>query len=295
MVTSPYPYFYGDQADAFSYYRIPRALITGREFRHVSTDAKLLYGLLLDRMGLSSRNGWFDSQGRVFIYYTLEEIQEDLNCGRDKAMKLLAELDTPRGVGLIERVRQGQGRPTLIYVKQFSTGEVPPPPEADFQRSENPTSRSRKNRPLEVEKSDPIYLDKNYPEKNYKDPSIYPDGWVEKPTRKELEQQVDAPLLLEQYSPDLVEELVDLITDTLGSSSPTLRIGREELPAAQVQERFRRLDHQHLEYVLDSLGQTTTPIRNIRGYLLTALYNAPATINHYYQAAVQHDLYSDSS
>ena len=71
MVTSPYPYFYGNQADAFSYYRIPRALITGREFRHVSTDAKLLYGLLLDRMGLSSRNGWFDSQGRVFIYYTL--------------------------------------------------------------------------------------------------------------------------------------------------------------------------------------------------------------------------------
>ena len=61
MVTSPYPYFYGDQADAFSYYRIPRALITGREFRHVSTDAKLLYGLLLDRMGLSSRNGWVDS------------------------------------------------------------------------------------------------------------------------------------------------------------------------------------------------------------------------------------------
>lgn len=295
MVTSPYPYFYGNQADAFSYYRIPRALITGREFRHVSTDAKLLYGLLLDRMGLSSRNGWFDNQGRVFIYYTLEEIQEDLNCGRDKAMKLLAELDTPRGVGLIERVRQGQGRPTLVYVKQFSTGEVPPSPEADFQRSENPTSRSRKNRPLEVEKSDPIYLDKNYPEKNYKNLSIYPDGWVEKPTRKEVEQQVDAPLLLEQYSPDLVGELVDLITDTLGSSGPTLRIGREELPAAQVQERFRRLDHQHLEYVLDSLGQTTTPIRNIRGYLLTALYNAPATINHYYQAAVQHDLYSDSS
>ena len=295
MVTSPYPYFYGNQADAFSYYRIPRALITGREFRHVSTDAKLLYGLLLDRMGLSSRNGWFDNQGRVFIYYTLEEIQEDLNCGRDKAMKLLAELDTPRGVGLIERVRQGQGRPTLVYVKQFSTGEVPPSPEADFQRSENPTSRSRKNRPLEVEKSDPIYLDKNYPEKNYKNLSIYPDGWVEKPTRKEVEQQVDAPLLLEQYSPDLVGELVDLITDTLGSSGPTLRIGREELPAAQVQERFRRLDHQHLEYVLDSLGQTTTPIRNIRGYLLTALYNAPTTINHYYQATVQHDLYSDSS
>ena len=121
----------------------------------MSTDAKLLYGLLLDRMGLSSRNGWFDSQGRVFIYYTLEEIQEDLNCGRDKAMKLLAELDTPKGVGLIQRVRQGQGRPTLIYVKQFSTGEVPPPrgsrlPEvgkSDVWKSEKSTSRGRKIRP----------------------------------------------------------------------------------------------------------------------------------------------------
>ncbi len=265
----------------------------------MSTEAKLLYGMLLDRMGLSSRNGWFDSQGRVFIYYTLEEIQADLNCGRDKAMKLLAELDSSKGVGLIERVRQGLGRPTIIYVKQFTTAQVPPPPKhpsgADLQRSEKPTSGSRENRPLGVEKSDPIYLDKNYLEKNYKNLSIYPDEWVERPTRKEVENQVSAPLLLEQYGPELVEELVDLITDTLSSSNPTLRIGREELPAVQVQERFRRLDHQHLEYVLDSLGQTTTPIRNIRGYLLTALYNAPATINHYYQAAVQHDLYGNSS
>ena len=72
----------------------------------MSSDAKLLYGLLLDRMSLSAKKGWYDDSGRVFIYYTLNEIQEDLNCGHDKAIRLLALLDsTGEGVGLIERVK----------------------------------------------------------------------------------------------------------------------------------------------------------------------------------------------
>lgn len=81
--TVSFDYFYGGQSDAFSYYRIPRLLITGRQFKGLSTDAKLLYGLLLDRMGLSSRNGWYDELGRVYIYYPLDEIQDDLSCGHD--------------------------------------------------------------------------------------------------------------------------------------------------------------------------------------------------------------------
>ena len=86
-----FDYYYGDESNQFSFYRIPRQLITGGDFKRLSTDAKLLYGLLLDRMGLSAKNGWYDDAGRVFIYYTLDEIQEDLNCGHDKAVKLLAE------------------------------------------------------------------------------------------------------------------------------------------------------------------------------------------------------------
>ena len=127
-----YDYFYGGQLEAFSYYRLPRVLVTGQQFRGLSTDAKLLYALLLDRMGLSSRNGWYDEQGRVYIYYPVEEIEEDIGCGHGKAVRLLAELDSAKGIGLIERVRQGQGRPTKIFVKQFTTVEVPdfpcPPP-----------------------------------------------------------------------------------------------------------------------------------------------------------------------
>lgn len=162
-------YFYGDESEQFIYFRIPRLLITSPRFKHLSTDAKLLYGMLLDRMSLSAKNNWYDEDGRVYIYYTVEEICGDMNCGRDKAMKLLAELDTGKGVGLIERIKQGQGKPTKIYVKRFTTRAVLPPappepdsfmpiPEVDFsdvQKSEKPTSRGRQSRLAEVEKSDP--------------------------------------------------------------------------------------------------------------------------------------------
>ena len=88
-------YFYGDEAEQFIYFRIPRQLITDPRFKHLSTDAKLLYGMLLDRMSLSVKNGWYDEDGRVYIYYTVEEICGDMNCGRDKAMKMLADLEIP--------------------------------------------------------------------------------------------------------------------------------------------------------------------------------------------------------
>ena len=110
-------YFYGDEAEQFSYFRIPRLLLTNPRFKVLSTDAKLLYGILLDRMSLSARNGWHDEDGRVYIYYTADEIKTDIGCGYDKALKLLAELDTKKGVGLIERIKQGQGKPTKISEK----------------------------------------------------------------------------------------------------------------------------------------------------------------------------------
>ena len=95
-------------------------LLTGERFAEVSTDAKLLYGLLLDRMELSYRNGWIDEQNRVFIIFTAEEVMSTLHCRSEKAARLFAELDSSKGIGLIERKRQGLGRPTLIYVKDFS-------------------------------------------------------------------------------------------------------------------------------------------------------------------------------
>lgn len=175
-------YFYGDEAEQFIYFRIPRQLITDPRFKHLSTDAKLLYGMLLDRMSLSVKNGWYDEDGRVYIYYTVEEICGDMNCGRDKAMKMLADLDTKKGVGLIRRVRQGQGKPTKLYVKRFTTGAVPsqpaPPEQSPFtpfsgvdfsgvQKSISPTSASRESRRAGVEKTDPNYTNQNQTDFSY--------------------------------------------------------------------------------------------------------------------------------
>ena len=310
-------YFYGDEAEQFIYFRIPRQLITDPRFKHLSTDAKLLYGMLLDRMSLSVKNGWYDEDGRVYIYYTVEEICGDMNCGRDKAMKMLADLDTKKGVGLIRRVRQGQGKPTKLYVKRFTTGAVPPqpaPPEpppfmpfsgVDFsgvQKSSSPTSASRESRRAGVEKTDPNYTKINHPDFNHPDPSTYPPSPPQPNSvegdrlameryeqREQVKENIDYNYLLQEHPYDDVESLLELIVDVVSSNAATIRIGKEVLPAEAVKRRFWQLDSSHIKYVIESLNQTTTKINNIRAYLLTALYNAPVTIGPYYSAAVRHD------
>ena len=151
-------YFYGQESEEFIYFKIPRLLITDQKFKHVSTDAKLLYGMLLDRMGLSAKNGWYDELGRVYIYYTVDEICEDMCCGRDKAMKLLAELDQKKGIGLVERVKQGQGRPTKLYVKRFTTRTAPPEPVPPPPDHFTPCSEVEKNHLKRSKKSTLIIL-----------------------------------------------------------------------------------------------------------------------------------------
>ncbi len=172
-------YLYGDEAAQFTFFKMPRQLFDGSHFKSLSTAAKLLYGMLLDRMSLSAKNGWHDDAGRVYIYYTVKEVCQDIGCGRNKAMRLLAELDTVKGIGLIERIKQGQGKPDKIFVKKISVHEdteipntvettsVAPVSEADFsdvQKSKIPTSRGRENRLLAVSKADPNKTNKNQTE-----------------------------------------------------------------------------------------------------------------------------------
>lgn len=170
-----FDYFHGYESEQFAFYRIPKVLFTDDYFRNLSSDAKVLYGLMLDRMALSMKNRWIDEENRVYIIFSLEQVMMYMNCGRDKGMKTLAELDTKKGIGLIERVKQGFGKPDVIYVKSFVMKEKPEPvpepePEAfetegeglssdevgnaDLSRSEKPTCRGRKNRPDEVDKTD---------------------------------------------------------------------------------------------------------------------------------------------
>lgn len=298
-----YDYFYGGQSESFSFYRIPRQLITGEEFRNLSTDAKLLYGLMLDRMGLSARNGWYDELDRVYIYYTVEEITEDLCCGHNKAVRLLAELDT-KGVGLIERKKQGQGKPTMIYVKQFvetaptmprgksASPRLPKTGSQDVskekvQTSQNETSRLPETGSAGFPKGEASYKNHNQTDLSYTDPSIHPPD--DREIEESVREQIDYPLLAQSYPYDDPDCLLELICEVLTSTAPAIRIGSENIPTPKVQDRFRKLTFEHIAYVLDALRETTTKIWNIRAYLLTALYNAPITMGPYYAAAVRHD------
>ena len=144
-----FDYFRGMEAEQYSFYRVPKVLFTAECFKSLSCDAKVLYGLMLDRMSLSIKNRWFDEEDRVYIIFTVEEIAELLNCGTQKAVKLMKELDDNQGIGLIEKKRLGLGKPNVIYVKNFILKEKCSPeqrgkaPEnlGNTQNSENHNSR----------------------------------------------------------------------------------------------------------------------------------------------------------
>ena len=122
--TIKFDYFRGMEAEQYTFYRIPKVLFTAECFRELSCEAKVLYGLLLDRMGLSIKNRWFDEEDRVYIIFTVEELAELLNCGTQKVVRLLKELDVKSGIGLIEKKRLGLGKPNVIYVKNFMIQEL---------------------------------------------------------------------------------------------------------------------------------------------------------------------------
>ena len=155
-----FDYFYGSEAEQFTFYRIPKILITSQFFKKVSDSAKLLYGLMLDRMSLSIRNGWLDDDNRAYIFFTTNDVMEQMCCGTEKATKMLAELDSEKGIGLIERVKQGQGRPAIIYLKKFydledkdttSQSSTSKNENQAFEESKNKTFENRKTRLSEIE------------------------------------------------------------------------------------------------------------------------------------------------
>ena len=304
-----FDYFYGpDDAEQYSFYRIPKRLITGDEFQDTSTEAKLLYGLMLDRLQLSIRNQWLDSLNRVYIIYTVEDIMADLHCGNQKACKLLSELENK--TGLIKRKRQGLGKPSLIYVLKFSTSCPQNDSESHFKTCENHTSGDVKTTSLDMWKSHGNNTDFNKPEYNKTNPTIYPGqasakitvsvdgmGRDEMDERRSYERYFREHLYIDDlkqsypYDHGRIDEILELLVDTVCSTAKTIRCAGEDRPAEVVKSRFMKLDYGHIQYVLDCIHDNTTDIRNIKAYMLTTLYNAPITIDHYYQAKVNHDLY----
>lgn len=314
-------YYYGIEAEQFSFYRVPRLLIKDERFKKLSSDAKLLYGLMLDRMSLSIKNEWFDEDNRAYIIYTIDSIMEDLGCGKEKAVKVLAELDSVKGIGLVEKVRRGLGKPDIIYVKNFAslaenvdkkksenTDKITEVGKSDFKKSENRTSRSPEIELQEVGESNPNYTnynqtDLNYTEESYINPIIQSDSGKKDTMDVMDDVQTYIELIKENISYDhhmqydgygkreLYDELFQVICEVVCVKRPTIRVAGEEYPYELVKSRFLKLESSHLEYVIGCMQNTTTKITNIKAYMMTSLYNAPTTINHFYQQEVQHDMY----
>ncbi len=288
-----YDYFYGQQSEQFSFYRIPKILFSQDKFWNVSTDAKLLYGILLDRMNLSARNGWLDEAGRVYIIFTIEEIKESLGCAEKKAVKLLDELE--KKAELIERKRQGLGKPNLIYVKNFISESG----ERQFLNCQNDNSATFQNTIQDLSKAQGNNTDIKNTDLSDTN-SIFPSENCGKENGNEEYQQyyqyfyeqLGIEYLQQDYPYDVdrLENILELVVETVCSKRQIIRIGGDDRPIEVVKSRFMKLDSEHIRYVLDCFKENTTKIRNIRQYMLASLYNAPTTIGSYFDALVRHDM-----
>lgn len=337
-----FDYYYGAEAEQFSFYRVPRLLIKDERFKGLSSDAKLLYGLMLDRMSLSMKNGWFDDENRAYIHYTVDNIMEDLGCAKEKCTKVLAELDSKKGIGLIEKKRQGLGKPDIIYVKNFvavehetdepkrekepaNTDASTEVRKSNFKRSENRTCRSTEielqevrnsnlqefeNQTLrsseteiaEVRETNPNYNNINHTDLSY----INQSNQSRIKTGKTIDEMEDANAYIEiikaniEYDlhmhygdlrvRELYDELFEIICEIVCVKRKTVKIGGDDYPYELVKSKFLKLNSSHLEYVIECMKNTTTKITNIKAYMITTLYNAPSTMNLYYQQEVQHDM-----
>lgn len=319
-----FDYYYGSQAEQFSFIRIPRAMLTDEAFASLSLQAKVLFSVFLDRMGISMRNGWFDEKNRVFIIYQISEIQEDLGFSKRKAMDYLAELEK---FGLVEKKKRGFGLPNVLYIKNFliqrdysrsiemgtydtkqsgtrsaeiDTSEVRI---RDLRSVEMVTSEVRKSIPQEVQKIGPL---KNYINNNQTDMSNTESNHIVSTgadDQMRLDQitayeslikeniDYDGLLMAHKYDAEMINGIVQLILEVVVSDGSSVLIASERYPAVLVKSKMLKLNYSHIEYVLECLHKNTTKVQNIKKYLLAALFNAPSTIDVYYQAEVNHDLY----
>ena len=305
-----FKYFYGTESESYTFYRIPKVLILDERFKRLSNDAKILYGLMLDRMSLSARNGWLDEEKRVYIYYSMEEVMEDLNCSKNKALKSFSELDTTTGIGLIERVKQGQGKPSMIYVKNFLLDGMAC---SEVQKREVKTSLKGNSRVTnfgsqESQEMNPNNTNINNTELNNtdsnlilsvtscKDTTVHPSlmgsdeidvNAYARIVRRNLE--IDLLIQNSPFEEETFEGIYELVLETVISQGDSMIIGSNRYPMSLVRSKFLKLNSSHVEYVMDSLKANTTKVRNIKKYMLATLFNAPTTISSYYQAEVNHD------
>lgn len=327
MPKTEFDYYYGVEAEQFTFVRVPKVLFTDKEhFGGLSNEAKLLYGLLLERMSLSRKNNWIDKHNRVYIIFLpVEEIEESLDVGHEKALNLLKELDDQSGIGLVKKKCRGLGLPSILYVKNFivkgeqNTDRVPTSRstenefqefgKTDFKKSENQTSENPKNRLLEVRKSDSNNIDINNTDMSYTyDQSIArsqagiqnfspgADGLIDAIERSTVEEKVKKQIgydcLISHPDSSVVqmaEEIKALMVDVLCGERSVVsegkRVSEETAKAA-----YRKITFDHVQYVMKSLVSYPDKISRIDRFLTVSLFNSVYTLTNSTFAGFEYDM-----
>ena len=305
-----FSYYYGKEADQYSFFKIPKILYTDSIFKTLSSDAKVLYAILLDRMSLSMKNGWLDEENKVFIIFTIDEIEETMNIGRNKAINIMKEI---QDFGLIEKKRRGLGKPNIIYVKSFlvETKEENRTAEeeisedrslnvkfqevskANLQKFEKQTSRNLENKPQEVSKTNcnktntnkTEYSNTDFNHTSPRSPSKTSginhqeqDPEVEE-TIQTLKQNIEYLSLIEERAEEkeTIDLMLNLMTEVIKNKTDR-RINQSRIPFERLKEQLLTLKKEHIDYVLLVLSENKNKISNLRAYLLSLLYNASVNI-----------------
>ncbi len=301
-------YFYAESAEKFAFFSIPKLLFTDSQYKNLSYGAKVLYGLMLDRMGLSLKNGWKDGQGRVFIHFRQSEIMELLQCGKEKAAKLISELQCANGGALIDIVPAKNNRPRRIYLMRFDkksssedehgTRKMPPPKKPHKQRAfdfRTPEKLHEQRafdfrtpgRSISELPNDFIKTEKNKTEYIY--PIISKDSGIAAPLVQQadmmdtiiaqVKKQIDYDEIAGFFPGDAkhIDELALIIADVYTAAQGEIMIAQQKVSAATVRARYEMLTGDHILYVIESYKKVGHPVNNPRAYLRTALYNAPTT------------------
>ena len=345
-------YIHGNEVNQFIHIQVPMDLVVSDCFASLSGDAKLLYGLLLNRTGLSIRNGWEDDKGRAYINYTVEDVMEDLHISHSKASRLFAELTNVISVGkddngkdiyvgLIEKVRV-LNKPSRIYV--YKVAEVRTFIEnydenlelkaknvvetaktqvvSDLGRRtsqkwddghhENGTtvttdigrrsSYMQDNNNNNTNNQNQIYnQDNNNNHINSILQEMYSDNFEKNDVidemdlvRELIKENIDYDCIVEDthfYDRDMLNQLIEIMVEACVIEGDII-IGGNKIPHELIRSRFEKYDMFVMQYVLMSLKNNTTQVKNTKKYLLATLYNAPNTISSYYSLQVQHDMNS---
>ena len=356
-----FDYFYGAESDQFSFIRIPKLLLFDPKFSELSLGAVMLYGLLLDRMGLSARRKWIDEEGRVYIRYKIKNIEEDMNLSEKTATKYLTELEK---IGLVEKVKVGLGQGNILYIKNFISKDLKPKAfitgknygngkakkdgkttvseESETKKTELTGNKPSKHHiPVFFAGNEAVdfggnvtvknggndtvdfagHSDKNINNNKYnnnpnlivseEDDKFYgvylsrfkrdhgsdEIGLIGMPNRSQIiregiRNQVNYEYFqIKEISLNQVDEIIEIVVEMMLDNSAKIRISGKDYDAYYVKSRLFNLKYKHMEYILTCLRNTTTKIGNIRNYLRTTIFNSLTTVDNYYNAEVNHDLY----